>query len=150
VRDVDDGGNPYQKHAKGGACSVDASFSYHRFAMRGEWMTGKRTDTPLFHDNKDHRFSAVWALASYRVKLRKKLVLMPALRVEWLDEDQPSRIGQTFLVSGAINLDVANSTRILFDLSRSRVQGGTRDRSDTGQLYRPSTTTGVAQLQFKL
>jgi hypothetical protein len=150
VRDVDDGGNPYQKHGKGGACSVDASFSYHRFAMRGEWMTGKRTDTPLFHDNKDHRFSAVWALASYRVKLRKKLVLMPAVRVEWLDEDQPSRIGQTFLVSGAINLDVANSTRILFDLSRSRVQGGTRDRSDAGQLYRPSTTTGVAQLQFKL
>lgn len=150
VRDLDDGGNAYQKHGKGGACSVDASFSYHRFAVRGEWMTGKRTDTPLFRDGKSHRFSAVWALASYRVRLKKHMSLRPAVRVEWLDEDQPSRIGQTFLLSAALNLDLSNSTRILFDLSRSRVQGGTRDRSGDGPMYRPSTTTGVAQLQFKL
>lgn len=150
VRDLDGGGNPYQKHAKGGACSVDASFSYHRFAIRGEWMSGKRTDTPLFHDNKDHRFSAVWALASYRVRLKKSMSLRPAVRVEWLDEDQPSNIGQTLALSAALNLDLSNSTRILFDLTRSRVQGGTRDRSGDGPLYRPSTTVGVAQLQFKL
>lgn len=150
VRDLDDSGNPYQKHSKGGACSVDASFSYHRFAIRGEWMTGKRTDAPLFHDDKDHRFSAVWALASYRVRLKKSMSLRPAVRVEWLDEDQPSNIGQTFALSAALNLDLSNSTRILFDLTRSRVQGGTRDRSGDGPLYRPSTTVGVAQLQFKL
>lgn len=150
VRDLDDGGNPYQKHAKGGACSADASFSYHRFAFRGEYMTGKRTDTPLFHDNKDHRFSAVWGLATYRVRLKKNMSLRPAVRVEWLDEDQPSNIGQTLAISAAMTLDLSNSTRILFDLTRARVQGGTRDRSNDGPLYRPSTTVGVAQLQFKL
>ncbi|MGC4090443.1 MAG: porin [Polyangiaceae bacterium] len=150
VRDVDDNGTAFQKHAKGGACSVDASFSYHRFAVRGEWMTGKRTDSPLFPDKKDHRFSALWGLASYRVKLRDKMALMPAVRVEWLDEDQPSVVGQTFLVSAGVNLDVSSSTRLLLDLSRSRVQGGTKDRNDVVQLYRPSTTTGVVQVQFKL
>jgi hypothetical protein len=153
VRDTDDSDNPFQKHAVGGACSLDATFSYHRFAVRGEWMTGKRTDTPTVpKDAKDHRFSSVWGLASYRMRLRDKLVLMPAVRVEWLDEDQPSNVGQTLLLSAAMNLDLSSTTRLLFDLSRARVQGGTKDRSDNlgGALYRPSSTIGVMQLQFKL
>jgi hypothetical protein len=99
-----------------------------------------------------HRFSSAWGIASYRMRLRDRLVLMPALRVEWLDEDRQSKVGQSLLVSAGINLDFSSTTRLLFDLSRSRVQGGTKDRSDNtgGAQYRPSTTTGVAQLQFKL
>jgi hypothetical protein len=153
VRDLDASGTPYEKHAQGGACSADATFGYKRFAFRGEFMKGKRTDSPLFTDHITHQFSALWGLATYRIRLSRSLVLLPAGRDEWLDEDQATGVGQTTLVSAAMNLNFGRSTRLLMDLSRANVQVGTKDRNGgtaASQRYRPSTTTGVVQLQFLL
>ena len=93
---------------------------------------------------------AAWAVATYRLQLSRKMALLPALRAEWLDEDQPSALGQTTYLTAAMNLDLSASARLLFDLSRSTVQVGTRDRTAAAPIYKPSANIGAIQLQLKL
>jgi hypothetical protein len=145
-----DAGSTFEKYSEGGACSADASVSYGHFGLRGEWLAGKRTDTPTIGSRSRHDFMAAWAVATYRLKLSRKMALLPALRAEWLDEDQPSALGQTTYLTAAMNLDLSASARLLFDLSRSTVQVGTRDRTAAAPIYKPSANIGAIQLQLKL
>ncbi|HWA75609.1 MAG TPA: hypothetical protein VG937_24910 [Polyangiaceae bacterium] len=145
-------GNTFEKYAEGGACSADASLSLsHHLSLRGEWLAGKRTDTPtlLPLGRGTHNFMAAWLAVVYRLKLTDRMALMPAFRAEWLDQDQPANVGQITYLTAAMNLEFSPSARLLFDLSRSNVQVGTRDAS-TSTIYAPSATIGVVQLQFKL
>ncbi len=153
VDDWTEGGEPntkFEKFSTGLACSADAAFTYKRFNVRAEGMTGKRMDTPLVPDHRSHTFSAAWGIIAYKIKLRKKLALYPALRAEWLDEDQLASHGTTTFFSGAMTLEFFPGTRLLFDLSRSKVQVGTRDRGADNHPLRPSATTGVIQFQAVL
>jgi hypothetical protein len=143
-------GSVYERYSEGGACSADAALAFGHFGFRGEWMAGKRTDTPSITDHGTHDFMAAWAVASYRLKLSRKMALLPALRAEWLDEDQPSSQGQTTYLTAAMNLELSASARLLFDLSRSNVQVGTRERGAAVPTYKPSANIGVVQVQFKL
>jgi hypothetical protein len=147
-----DAGNTFEKYAEGGACSADASLSLsHHLSLRGEWLAGKRTDTPVLLPlgRGTHNFMAAWLAVVYRLKLSDRMALMPAFRAEWLDQDQPANVGQTTYLTAAMNLEFSPSARLLFDLSRSNVQVGTRDTSSSST-YAPSSTIGVVQLQFKL
>ncbi|HET9958017.1 MAG TPA: hypothetical protein VFQ61_26145, partial [Polyangiaceae bacterium] len=148
--DVNDTGTVYEKYSTGATCSADAEFSYHKFGIRGEFLNGKRTDSPIFTDKSKHTFMAAWGIATYRIKLRGKSALIPAVRVEWLDEDRQSNVGGSLLMSAAMNIDFTRNVRLLFDLSRHNVQVGTRARSAILPIYKPSATSGVIQLQLKL
>lgn len=146
-------GNTFEKYSEGGACSADASLTLgHHLSLRGEWLAGKRTDTPALSSLGvgTHNFMATWGAVIYRLKLTSRMVLMPAFRAEWLDEDQPANVGQTSYLTAAVNLELSPSARLLFDLSRSSVQAGTRDRTVATLPYKPSANIGVVQLQFKL
>lgn len=140
---------PYEKYSTGTACSADVTLAYKKFGLRAEWMTGVRTDTPEHPGGNVRNFMAAWAIASYRFKLRNKLALLPAFRFEWLDEDESHDTGIITSISGGMALEFFTSTRLLFDLTRQNVQVGTRYRSDP-PFYRPSTTTGVVQMQIVL
>jgi hypothetical protein len=145
-----DAGTTFEKYSEGGACSADVSVALGRLGLRGEWIAGKRTDTPTIGSRSRHDFMAAWVVAAYRLKLGRKMALLPALRAEWLDEDQPLAQGQTTYLTAAMNLELSASARLLFDLSRSQVQVGTRDRTAAAPIYKPSANIGVIQLQLKL
>jgi hypothetical protein len=140
---------PYEKYASGMACSADATVAYKKLGLRAEGMTGNRVDTPEHPGGNVRNFMAAWAIVSYRLKLRGKLALLPAARFEWLDEDESHDYGIITSISGGIALEFFTSTRLLFDLTRQNVQVGTRYRGDS-PVYRPSTTTGVVQMQLVL
>ena len=142
----------FEKYSEGGAFSADAVVVLgEHLSVRAEWLAGKRTDTPTLVPlgRGTHDFMAAWAAVSYRLDLGGKMTLIPAARAEWLDEDQPASVGQTTYFTVAMNLEFSPLARLLFDLSRSQVEVGTRTAADTAISYRPSATIGTVQLQFK-
>jgi hypothetical protein len=86
-------------------------------------VLGQRTDA-LWRDN--HRsFLATWALAAYRFPFAG-VILMPAARAEWLDADRErAGEGRLYLTAG-LNVDFTESIRLLVDVSRYDVEGGSR------------------------
>jgi hypothetical protein len=106
----------------GKAASADLTFSLVGFELRMEGMLGRRTDV-LWELREGHRdFLASWALASYRFPVGS-VVVMPAVRAEWLDVDRKNAgSGRVYLTAG-LNVDLNANLRLLVDVSRYDVQG---------------------------
>ena len=145
-----------ERFTSGSACSTDAQLALKPFAIRAEFITGRRTDSPVLAVQnssligEDRNFMGVWGVASYRLKLRRKMALTPALRVEWMDEDRLDPAGENTFISATMTLDFSDSTRLLFDLTRSESQIGTVKRAELTPLPRTNSTIGTVQLQLVL
>jgi len=147
------------------AVAANVTVGLPRFLFRGEWMMGSRTDTdvpvPLQYRRGDARnFMAAWAMAVVRFPVRG-MVLMPALRMEWLDQDTrfgfdarnaaSPATGRVLQLSAGINLDFDAHTRLLLDVTIHDVEPGTRN-GDYHEIVRYDTdwTSVTLQLQVRV
>jgi hypothetical protein len=113
----------------GKAYSADLTFSLAGFELRTEGMLGDRTDV-LWEIRAGHRdFLATWALASYRIPI-DSVVLMPAVRAEWLDVDRKNPGGGRVYLTAGFNIDLSANLRLLLDVSRYDVQSKTQSLND--------------------
>jgi hypothetical protein len=133
---------------KGKAWSADATLSVASFELRLEGMLGDRTDN--FWRDDHQRFSAGWALASYRFPFAG-VTLMPAARAEWLDGDREhAGQGRSYLTLG-LNIEFNESVRLLIDVSRYDVQDGAqalRERPWPMPLSGPDVDVRVADVDW--
>ncbi len=112
----------------GVAWSADAMLQFDTWEVRAEMLGGDRTDV-LHRANPDvgadaKTFLGAWLLGVYRIPVRTAVV-MPALRLEWLDTDRDRPVGGHLLASGALNIDFGGRVRLLLDLTRQWVQDNT-------------------------
>ncbi len=141
------------------AWSADAMLQFERWDVRAEVLGGDRTD--LLHRYNPElganatTFLGAWLLGAYRIPVHTA-VLMPALRVEWLDTDRGHPIGNHVQVSGALNCDFTSRVRLLLDVTRQWVEDGTmpvgvKPTGDTlGTYHDASYWRFVTQLQVRL
>jgi hypothetical protein len=108
---------------EGKAVSGDVTVAVNGLQLRVEGMYGDRTDV-FWRDNHE-TFLSTWGIAAYRFPLMG-VELMPALRVEWLDADAKRGGEGRLMLSAALNVDVTENIRLLFDVSRYDAQAGGR------------------------
>ena len=114
--------------AAGLAWSADVMLDWKRWDLRAEVLGGDRTD---LENRVNSRFDTpaltylgAWALALYRIPVHKS-VLMPGVRVEWLDADREHPVGAHLAVSAVVNVDFDARLRLLMDVTRQWVEDGT-------------------------
>jgi hypothetical protein len=129
---------------KGVATSGDATIEMERFSLRLEGLWGTRDDV-LTRLQAKH-FLGSWALASYQIPVGN-LVLMPALRAEWVDLDRGHAGGAVTLLSGAMNVLLPQGVRLLLDVSHTNAQAGAYRTDGTAYL---DSWTFVSQVQLML
>jgi hypothetical protein len=78
------------------------------------------------------------------------VLVMPALRFEWLDADRQHPEGQRYVASGALNFDYTAHARLLLDLTRDQLRPGTYPLSSPPGVFSQSATIFVIQVQLKL
>ena len=145
----------YQEYESGIVFSADATLSVGDFVLRGEWLTGDRTDNDVEIPLKQRRgearrFMSVWGIAAFRLPIGG-FVLTPALRAEYLDTDREHPdVGGILHLSGALNLDLSDRVRLLADATRHFVQFGTRNWLFDLVRYDVDYVSGTLQLQLKL
>jgi hypothetical protein len=138
----------------GKAVGADAALVVGRFAARGEVVTGDRTDVDLPDFGRIRRgdgrtFLSSWGIASYQVPIRS-VILMPAVRFEWLDVDREHATGRIVTAGAAMTAILTPALRLLVDVSHNDVQPGTRDWEVLLVRYLPSFTRTTLQAQLRL
>jgi hypothetical protein len=131
----------------GKAVGADATISNQLFELRGEWLWGDRTD--VYYRIDARTFMAAWGMLAVRFPVGHVL-LMPAGRFEWLNDDLQHPEGDRYLITGAVNLDVTRQLRFLLDLSRQIMRRGAYPLADIPGLFKDSATIFVAQVQLKI
>jgi hypothetical protein len=154
---IDGAWRPRGKHPPGGitpdtgpgrATSADVIYARKHYELRAEWLWGTRSDEINAADAKT--FMAAWGIAALRKQVGA-VTLMPAARFEWLDADREHPIGRRFYMSGALNvMDLADTFRVVVDVSRSIVQAGSFPLSVPPVLRDTSSTVVVVQAQVKI
>ena len=137
---------------KGRAVSADVIYERKPLMFRAEWLWGDRSDQIFAGDPATgaRTWMATWAIAAVKIPV-STFVVMPAARFEWLDADREHPIGRRYLISGAVTaMDPADRMRVMLDVSRSQVQGGTFPLSIAPILLDASGTVIVAQIQLKM
>lgn len=129
---------------KGVATSGDATIEVAQFSLRLEGLWGTRDDV-LTRLQAKH-FLGSWALATYQIPVGN-LVLMPALRAEWVDLDRGHAGGAVTLLSGAMNVLLPQGIRLLLDVSHTNAQAGAYRTDGTAYL---DAWTLVTQVQLML
>ena len=147
----------------GWAWSADVMLQYERWEVRAEALGGDRTDVnhrlnPDFGANAE-QFLGAWLVGVARIPLGSAL-LMPALRVEWLDADRDRAVGNRLLVATAMNVEFSQRVRLLIDLSRQVTEqwtmpvgstpNGDQDVGVWRAFYEPDYWRLVTQLQIRL
>jgi hypothetical protein len=116
---------------RGTAFSVDVTWAVQRLELRAEGLYGKRVDMTSRLADGLYRgdcpsglchWVASWGLATYRIPVGKKLVVMPAVRAEWLEMNREQHQGQRTYLTGALNVDITPELRLLMDVSWRHVQ----------------------------
>jgi len=110
--------------SSGKAYSADVTFSLSGFELRWEGMLGRRTDQWEIRDAY-RDFIATWLIAAQRFPVGA-MVLMPAVRAEYLDVDRKHVGGARLLLTGGINLELNANLRLLVDYSRYDVNSRTQ------------------------
>ena len=146
----------------GWAWSADAIIDYARWDIRAEMLGGDRTDSknrmnPDF-GSPATSFLGGWILGLYRIPVAKS-VLMPGIKLEWLDSDRQHPVGNHILLSGALSVDFDPRVRLLFDVTHQWVDPGTmplgkKPNGDTvdgvfRSFYDVDFTRVVVQLQVR-
>jgi hypothetical protein len=144
---------PTQRNwGKGRAFSVDARIKKKGFMLRGEFMLGDRVDLDQRYGAKS--FWSAWALAAYRIDLGG-LKLIPAARAEWLDADREHGKGLWRTLSFGVTALFLERVRVLFDVTRTDVNGNTIVIAQPKPLQDPAflaldNTRITAQVQLEL
>jgi hypothetical protein len=120
-------GSEYVELGKGKALGGDLSLAIDHFALRGEFLAGTRTD--LIYRGDARTFISGWGIASYRIPI-DTWSLLPALRVEWLDNDHEHDTGGQLYLTGALNFDVTSNLRVVVDMTYVHAQYGTLAAGD--------------------
>ena len=125
---VDDYGTSDGAQSDGWAWSADVILDYTRFDLRAEVLAGDRTDVknrfnPDFSAPAMH-FLGAWILGLYRIPVGKS-VLMPGLKLDWVDTDREHPVGNHLSLSGSLNIDFDPRVRLLLDLTHQWVDPGT-------------------------
>jgi hypothetical protein len=112
----------------GWAWSADAIIDFPLWDIRAEMLGGDRTDVknrpnPDF-GNVATAFLGGWILGLYRIPVGSS-VLMPGIRLEWLDSDRQNPVGNHFALSGSLNVDFDPRLRLLLDVTHQWVDPGT-------------------------
>lgn len=131
----------------GAATSADATYSNQFLELRGEWLYGDRTDAPT--RGLAQTFMGAWGIVAVRFPVRWILV-MPAIRFEWLNTDLQQPGGRHYLASGALNLDFTAHARLLLDLSRDQVEAGTSPSTSPPGVFSHTATVFVTQVQLEI
>lgn len=137
---------PQSLVSSGAATSADVTYSNRLLELRGEWLYGDRTDIPTRGDART--FMGAWGIAAVRFPVARVLV-MPAVRFEWLDIDLQQPEGQRYLFTGALNLDFTSHVRLLLDLTRYQISPGVYPPAPPGVFSRDATVF-VTQVQLKI
>ena len=111
--------------SSGQAYSTDVTFSLAGFELRWEGMLGRRTDVQWEIRDAYRDFFATWLIAAQRFPAGP-VVLMPAVRAEYLDVDRKHAGGARLLLTGGINLELNANLRLLVDYSRYDVNSRTQ------------------------
>jgi hypothetical protein len=138
----------------GVAVGGDARLRLGRFEVRAEVVGGDRTDVDLPDFGRARRgdartFLSVWGITTFQIPVRT-MVLLPALRAEWLDTDREHPTGRIFTLGGALTFIPAPALRLLLDVSHHAVEPGTRDWEFLLVRYLPSFTRTTLQAQVRL
>jgi hypothetical protein len=78
------------------------------------------------------------------------MALTPVLRVEWLDTDREHPTGALTHATAALNLDLNEEVRVLWDLSFHDSEEGTKNWKYSIVRFDPDYVTGLVQLQLSL
>jgi hypothetical protein len=153
---------------KGGAVSGDVSVALGRMEIRAEGLYGKRTDMmSRLNDGTGFyvgdcpratcHWIAGWGLATYRIPIGKRSVLMPAARAEWLEMNREQHLGKRTYLTGALDFDVTPEFRLLVDVTWRRVQAQSQSLTQLNQfitfgseIYDLSGTRMTLQAQLRI
>jgi len=138
---------PYAQVTTGKAVAVDATISNRLLVVRGEWLWGDRTDVLTRGDALT--YMGAWGMAAVRVAV-DGVVIMPAVRFEWLNDDLQHPEGDRYIFTGALNVDVARQLRFLFDYSNYLMRPGGYAISKVQGVFNNSFDQFVVQLQLKI
>lgn len=144
---------PNERRWSGGkAYSADATFTWHRFMLRGEGMLGDRVDVDTRYSARS--FWAAWGLVAYRFPVGV-LQLMPAARLEYLDVDREHEGGGRIRFTVGLSLLYKKSVRFVVDVTRTNVQKNTPALEQPEPIplypyYDLDNTRIVAQLQVEI
>jgi hypothetical protein len=137
----------FAKVSTGKAAAVDATISNSLLVLRGEWLWGDRTDVTT--RGMAQTYMGVWGMVAARFPLEGVLV-MPAARFEWLNDDLQYSEGDRYLITGALNVDVAKQLRFLLDYSHYIFRAGGDPVSSVPGLFNKGYDVFVAQIQLKI
>ena len=147
----------------GWAWSADAILEIPNCDVRAEVMAGDRTDLRNRTNPEDgapaRQFMGAWILGLYRFPVHKSVV-MPGVRIEWLDADVQRPAGDRLTLSGAVSFDFDPRLRLLVDLTRQWVApetlplgkkpSGDADSGTWRTVHDVDFTRLVLQLQVRL
>ncbi len=153
---------------RGGAVSGDVSVAFGRMELRAEGLYGKRVDMmSRLNDGTGFyvgdcptgscHWLAGWGLATYRVPLGRRSVLMPAVRAEWLEMNREQHLGKRTYLTGAVDFDVTPELRLLVDVTWRHVQPASPSLNQLNQfitfgseIYDLSGTRMTLQAQLRI
>jgi hypothetical protein len=138
---------PFAQVSTGKAVAVDATISNHLLVLRGEWLWGDRTDINTRMDAQT--YMGAWGMTAVRLAV-DGVVIMPAVRFEWLNDDLQHPEGDRYLVTGALNVDVAKQLRFLFDYSDYIMRAGGYPIASVPGLFNKGYQVFVVQVQLKI
>jgi hypothetical protein len=138
---------PFAQVSTGKAVAVDATISNRLLVVRGEWLWGDRTD--INTRGAAQTYMGAWGMAAARFPI-EHVIMMPAARFEWLNDDLQHPEGDRYLITGALNVDVANQLRFLFDYSHYLMRYGSYPISSTPGVFNKSSDVFVVQVQLKI
>ncbi len=131
----------------GKAVAADATVSNRLLELRGEWLWGDRTDINSRGDALT--YMGAWGMAAVRFAV-DGIVIMPAARFEWLNDDLQHPEGDRYIITGALNLDVARQLRFLFDYSSYIMRPGGYPIQSVPGIFNKSFDQFIVQVQLKI
>jgi hypothetical protein len=138
---------PYAQVTTGTATAVDATYSNRWLVLRGEWLWGDRTD--INTRGNALSYMGAWGMVAARFAL-DEIVVMPAFRLEWLNDDLQHPEGDRYIFTGALNVDVARQLRFLFDYSYYLMRPGGYPIQSVPGIFNKSFDAFIVQVQVKI
>jgi hypothetical protein len=138
---------PFAQVSKGKAVAADATISNHLLAIRGEWLWGDRTDINTRMDAQT--YMGAWGMVAVRFPV-DHIIIMPAARFEWLNDDLQHPEGDRYLITGALNIDVVSQLRFLFDYSHYEMRPGSYPIASVPGVFSKDADIFIVQVQLKI
>ena len=138
---------PFAQVTTGEAVAADATVSNRWLEVRAEWLWGDRTDVNTRGDALT--YMGAWGMAAARIDVGG-IVFMPSARFEWLNDDLQHPEGDRYILTGALNVDVARQLRFLFDYSNYIMRPGGWPIQSVPGIFNKSFDAFIVQVQVKI